>query len=114
MKNHYVESTIIKLCKKFNANLKEEIKEAAKQSIKGDSFEDGCIGKGYFIIGAEWADANPDGKMLLHVLNRSAEQMKKLMIDKVCDYLASNMKCDGYTTQTKAKFIQSVRKAMEE
>lgn len=35
---------------------KEEREQAAKQSIKGDSFEDGCIGKGYFIIGAEWAD----------------------------------------------------------
>lgn len=34
----------------------EEREQAAKQSIKGDSFEDGCIGKGYFIIGAEWAD----------------------------------------------------------
>ena len=35
---------------------KKEREKAAKQSIKGDSFEDGCIGKGYFIIGAEWAD----------------------------------------------------------
>ena len=92
----------------------EEREIAAKESTKGDDFQDACIGKAYFIIGAKWADANPDGKMLLHVLNRSAEQMKKLMIDKVCEYLASNMKCDGYTTQTKAKFIQSVRKAMEE
>lgn len=46
---------------------KEEREHAAKQSIKGDSFEDGCIGKGYFIIGAEWAD--------------------RTMLDKVCKYL---------------------------
>lgn len=86
----------------------EEIIRAAEENTSSQFELEG------FIEGAEWADANPDGKMLLHVLNRSAEQMKKLMIDKVCEYLASNMKCDGYTTQTKAKFIQSVRKAMEE
>lgn len=49
-------------------NRKEEIEEAAKQSIKGDSFEDGCIGKGYFIIGAEWADENPDERMIAKYL----------------------------------------------
>lgn len=47
---------------------KEEREQAAKQSIKGDSFEDGCIGKGYFIIGAEWADENPDERMIAKYL----------------------------------------------
>ena len=47
---------------------KEEIEQAAKQSIKGDSCEDGCIGKSYFIIGAEWADENPDERMIAKYL----------------------------------------------
>ena len=68
----------------------------------------------HWLEGAEWADRNPDGKMLLHVLNKSTELAKKQIIEKVCEYIASNMRCDGYTTQTKAKFIQSLREAMKE
>lgn len=47
---------------------KEEREQAAKQSIEGDSFEDACIGKAYFIIGAEWADENPDEEMIAKYL----------------------------------------------
>jgi hypothetical protein len=30
-------------------------------------------------------------------------------IEKACEFLAENMKCDGYTLQTKAKFISDFR-----
>lgn len=43
----------------------------------------------HWIEGAEWSDANPDGMMLLHVLNKSAEQAKKLLIEKTCEFLKS-------------------------
>lgn len=74
---------------------KEEIKEAAR--IRANQYShpvewNDCYR--HWIEGAEWAD--------------------KTLLEKVCEYLASNMRCDGYTTQTKAKFIQSVRKALEE
>ena len=37
-----------------------------------------------------WADEHPinyDGKAMLHVLNKSAEQAKKQMLDKACEWL---------------------------
>ena len=51
----------------------EEREIAAKESTKGDDFQDACIGKAYFIIGAEWAD--------------------KTMIEKACKWLNSFLSC---------------------
>jgi len=34
-------------------------------------------------------------------------------IEKACEFLAGNMKCDGYTFQTKAKFIREFRNYMK-
>ena len=34
-------------------------------------------------------------------------------IEKAVDYIAENMKCDGYTLQTKAKFIKKFRNYMK-
>lgn len=35
-------------------------------------------------------------------------------IKKAVDYIANNMRCDGYTLQTKVKFIKDFKKYMEE
>lgn len=34
-------------------------------------------------------------------------------IEKACEFIAENMKCFGYTTQTKAKFIKEFRNYMK-
>lgn len=34
-------------------------------------------------------------------------------IEKAADYIANNMRCNGYTLQTKAKFIRDFKKYME-
>jgi len=34
-------------------------------------------------------------------------------IEKAVDYIANNMRCDGYTSQTKAKFIKSFKNYMK-
>lgn len=34
-------------------------------------------------------------------------------IEKAVDYIANNMRCNGYTTQTKVKFIRDFKKYME-
>lgn len=34
-------------------------------------------------------------------------------IEKAVEYIANNMRCDGYTLQTKAKFIKDFKKCME-
>ena len=72
-----------------------------------------------FIAGAEWADANPDGKMLLHVLNKSAEQAKKQMIDKACDAYCKVCGHFAHTVPTHicrhdCRYFSDFRKAMEE
>lgn len=38
----------------------------------------------------------------------------KTMIEKAAQWLASNVRCDGYTLQTKSKLISDFRKVMEE
>lgn len=38
---------------------------------------------------------------------------KDVFIDKVVDYIAYNMRCDGYTLQTKLKFIKDFKRYME-
>lgn len=43
-----------------------------------------------------------------------AQWQKQQKIEKAVDYIANNMRCDGYTLQTKAKFIKDFKKAMEE
>ena len=35
------------------------------------------------------------------------------IIKKACEFIASNMKCDGYTLQTKAKFINEFKNYMK-
>lgn len=90
--------------------VKDRIKEG--QGRTGDVFP-------AFIEGIEWADANPDGKMLLHVLNKSAEQAKKQMIDKACSFLKSYRRETpdgmGYINGiVNDKTIEDFRKAMEE
>ena len=63
----------------------EEITQAAqaRENVFGNSLQ-------AFVAGAYWAD--------------------RTMIDKVCEYLAQNMVCTGYTLQSKAKFIRELRK----
>ena len=39
---------------------------------------------------------------------------KEEMIEKVCEYIASNMRCDGYTLQTKSKFIKDLKQAIKD
>ena len=34
-------------------------------------------------------------------------------IEKACEFIAGNMKCNGYTFQTKAKFIKEFRNYMK-
>lgn len=43
----------------------------------------------------------------------AVEIAKEEMIEKVCEYIASNMRCDGYTLQTKSKFIKDLKQAMK-
>lgn len=42
------------------------------------------------------------------------EIAREEMIEKVCEYIASNMRCDGYTLQTKSKFIKDLKQAMKD
>lgn len=102
-----IQTAKIQAQESYDRLIKEDVDKHYARMYKNIAFS-------YLKKGAEWADANPDGKMLLHVLNKSSELAKKQIIEKVCEYIASNMRCDGYTTQTKAKFIQSLREAMEE
>lgn len=44
----------------------------------------------------------------------AVEVAKEEMIEKVCEYIASNMRCDGYTLQTKSKFIKNLKQAMKD
>lgn len=91
--------------------VKSRIKQG--QGMTGDVFP-------AFIEGIEWADANPDGKMLLHVLNKSAEQTKKQMIDRACEwlnaFLASHyvMRYHDNCEPVKEYVLEGFRRAMEE
>lgn len=38
---------------------------------------------------------------------------KDAFIEKTVDYIANNMRCNGYTLQTKVKFIKDFKKYME-
>lgn len=38
---------------------------------------------------------------------------KDAFIEKTVDYIANNMRCNGYTLQTKVKFIKNFKKYME-
>ena len=50
---------------------------------------------------------DPDDKTAVEYIRADA------FIDKACEFLAGNMKCDGYTLQTKAKFIRGFRNYMK-
>ena len=41
-------------------------------------------------------------------------ECKDNTIEKACEWLASNVHCDGYTLQSKAKLIRDFKKAMED
>lgn len=38
---------------------------------------------------------------------------KDALIEKAVDYIGNNMRCDGYTLQTKAKFMKDFKKYMK-
>lgn len=44
----------------------------------------------------------------------AVEIAKEEMIEKVCEYIASSMRCAGYTLQTKSKFIKDLKQAMKD
>lgn len=49
-----------------------------------------------------WADENPinyDGKAMLHVLNKSAEQAKKLIITKACEWWENELTYPSMTPE---------------
>lgn len=39
-------------------------------------------------------------------------QEEKALIEKAVEFIANNMRCDGYTLQTKAKFIKDFKNYM--
>lgn len=41
------------------------------------------------------------------------KEIKMVSLDDICEYIASNMRCDGYTMQSKTKFIHDLRKHFE-
>ena len=41
-----------------------------------------------------------------------SEEDKKALIEKAVEFIANNMRCDGYTLQTKAKFIKDFKNYM--
>ncbi len=63
---------------------------------------------------------NNDGSKLYNAwltpdqARNAVEIAKEEMLDKVCEYIASNMRCDGYTLQTKSKFIKDLKQAMKD
>jgi hypothetical protein len=68
----------------------------------------------------EMAFENKDGSKLYHPwispddAKSAVEIAKEEMIEKVCEYIASNMRYDGYTLQTKSKFIKDLKQAMKD
>ncbi len=67
----------------------DEREEAAFQRYESERDKEA------FVQGAAWADEHPKRGMV--------------DIEEVCSYIANNMRCNGYTCQTKFKFIQSLR-----
>jgi hypothetical protein len=111
---------------------KEEIEMQAEMDAKANrlAYPELAVKQG-FIRGATWSDENPDGKMLLHVLEKGVKQGKREMLDKVCDFIADKLKCsvtfDEYGTgvmnqslweskeyNTISEFIEGLRKVMED
>ena len=39
---------------------------------------------------------------------------KDVFIEKAINYIANNMQCDGYTLQTKGRFIRNFKKYLDE
>jgi len=54
----------------------------------------------------EWGD-KPWGESCVEYTNTDS------FIEKACEFIAENMKCDGYTLQTKAKFIKGFKTYMK-
>lgn len=47
--------------------------------------------------------------------NENVEYIRKdVFIEKAINYLANNMQCDGYTLQTKGRFIRNFKKYLDE
>lgn len=53
-----------------------------------------------------WHLTNPNGDSVEYIRTDA-------FIEEACEFLAENMKCDGYTLQTKAKFIRGFRNYMK-
>ena len=49
-----------------------------------------------------------------HKFKACAKWQKQQTIDKAAEWMASNVRCDGYTLQTKAKLIRDFKKYMED
>lgn len=47
------------------------------------------------------------------VAREVAEKLNDAFIEKACDFIAGNMTCNGYTLQTKVKFIRDFKKYMK-
>lgn len=49
-----------------------------------------------------------------HIEGEDTEYVRTdVFIEKAVDYIANNMRCDGYTLQTKAKFIKEFKNYMK-
>ena len=76
--------------------------EAPEKIYLQDSMSTDTIGD----LWPEWFDAE--------VSDNSIEYTRTdAFIEKAVDYIANNMRCDGYTLQTKAKFIRDFKNHMK-
>ena len=93
----------------------KQIEEFANSQVDCEFF-DNSLYKG-IIIGAKWADKNPDsnGKELLYVVQKTAERTKKEVISKACEWLEEKNKMCMYELEMILgdKFINDFKKAME-
>lgn len=57
-----------------------------------------------------YTDENGNNPLLKRHCDSDMEYIRTdVFIEKAVDYIANNMRCDGYTFQTKAKFIKEFR-----
>ena len=91
----------------------KQIEEFANSQVDCEFFDDSLY-KG-IIIGAKWADENPqNGKELLYVAQKTAERTKKEVISKACEWLGEKNKMCMYELEMILvdKFINDFKKAM--
>lgn len=70
--------------------------------------EDTKFDKSKMFLDDVWTEEPEFGKENIEYIRKDA------FIEKAADYIANNMRCDGYTFQTKAKFIRDFKKYMED